>query len=477
MRSFLFSFLLFVLTAGNALSMDFNDPEAPFDPSSLTRPEIRFLQMGLAVKRHYIAILDGLWGPASSKALQRYINRDLEEDRAPTNSDVMLLIVSTVLEFRDLDWAKSTFAGVDLDLLTPKLELIEGSLTDVGAKFRMGDMLVETIVQSPSEMRDAHFYGDVDVDVIYSARKSRLWASVLDVEDVVFLVYSQRRGSRWNTLVMKATREDSGRMFVIFSGLFRGTTLTIAPSERFEKLTDVLLEEFDKTQATDGETALAGEDAGSSTEPGKEKKTDGPRSSGTGFAVNADGYLLTNAHIVEGCRKLEVRGQKASVIDSDENFDLALVHVPDLKPAGVAIFADTPAALNSDITTAGYPLSGFLGGLNITRGTVAARKGLGGSGVNMQITAPLQPGNSGGPAVNASGHVVGVVVAKLNAATFAEATGDIPQNVNFAIRGTIAQLFLHQNGITPHKAEAGELLAPEVIASRLSDFTFLITCF
>lgn len=475
MRSFLFSVVLFFLAVGNALSMDFNDPDRPFDPSSLTRSEIRFLQMGLAVKRHYIAILDGLWGPASRKALQRYINHDLEEDHAPTNSDVMLLIVSTVVEFRRLDWAKSTFTGVDLDLLTPKLQLIEGSETDVGAKFRMGDMLVETIVQSPSQMRDAHFYGDVDVDVIYSARKSRMWASVLDVEDTVFLVYSQKRGSRWNTLVMKATREDSGRMFVIFSGLFRGTTLTIAPSERFDKLTDAFLEEFDKASPSVVETARAGQDDGSGTELGNEKA--GPRSSGSGFAVNANGYLLTNAHVVDGCRELQVRGHKAFVIDSDENFDLALIHVPGLKPAGVAVFADTPAALNSDITTAGYPLSGFLGGLNITRGTVAARKGLGGSGVNMQITAPLQPGNSGGPAVNASGHVVGVVVAKLDATVFAEATGDIPQNVNFAIRGTIAQLFLHQNGITPQKAEDGVSLAPEEIATRLSDYTFLISCF
>ncbi|MHA7772487.1 S1 family peptidase [Roseibium sp. M-1] len=477
MRSFLFSVVLFFVAAGNALSMDFNDPDAPFNPSSLTRQEIRFLQMGLAVKRHYIATLDGLWGPTSRKALQKFINQDLEADHAPTNADVMLLIVSTVVEFRQLGWAKTTFSSVDLDLLTPKLDLVEGSETEAGAKARMGDMLVQSIVQSYTEMQEAHFYDDVDVGVIFSRRKERLWASVLDVEDTVFLVYSQKRGTRWNTIAIQATREDSGRMYVIFSGLFRDTTLTISPSERFDRLTDVFLQEFDRTQPDIGETARPGEDDGSGTAPAREKDKDGPRGTGTGFAVTADGYLLTNAHVVEGCRGLKARGQQAFIVDSDENFDLALIHSPDLKPAGIAVFADTPAALNSDITTAGYPLTGLLGGLNITRGTVASRKGLGGSGINMQITAPLQPGNSGGPAVNASGLVVGVVVSKLNAAVVAEAIGDIPQNVNFAVRGTIAQLFLHQNGITPQKAERGEPLAPEEIASRLSDYTFLISCF
>jgi serine protease Do len=103
-------------------------------------------------------------------------------------------------------------------------------------------------------------------------------------------------------------------------------------------------------------------------------------------------------------------------------------------------------------------------------------KGLGGDGINMQISAPVQPGNSGGPVINGFGQVVGVVVAKLDAAAVAELYDDIPQNVNFAIRGEIAKLFLSQNGVDPIMASAGEVVEPEELAEAASSFTRLITC-
>ncbi len=62
----------------------------------------------------------------------------------------------------------------------------------------------------------------------------------------------------------------------------------------------------------------------------------------------------------------------------------------------------------------------------------------------MQITAPIQPGNSGGPIVNSSGQVVGVVVAKLG---IDAATGNVPQNVNFGIRAQTVQSILSQHGV------------------------------
>ena len=65
----------------------------------------------------------------------------------------------------------------------------------------------------------------------------------------------------------------------------------------------------------------------------------------------------------------------------------------------------------------------------------------------LQISAPVQPGNSGGPLVDLAGRVVGVVTAKLNAVAIADATGDIPQSINFAIRPDTVTTFLDKNGV------------------------------
>jgi serine protease Do len=166
----------------------------------------------------------------------------------------------------------------------------------------------------------------------------------------------------------------------------------------------------------------------------------------------------------------------ATVVAQDENFDLALIRVAAPPPASPSVFAEKPARLNSDVTVIGYPLPEILGGINVTRGAVTSLKGIGGDGVRMQISAPVQPGNSGGPVLNSAGQVVGVVVSKLDAQVVSEAFGDIPQNVNFAIRAEIAKLFLYQNGVEPIEAAEGAPLPPEEIADQAEDFTKLITC-
>ena len=83
-----------------------------------------------------------------------------------------------------------------------------------------------------------------------------------------------------------------------------------------------------------------------------------------------------------------------------------------------------------------------------------ARHGKPGTSRYLQISAPVQPGNSGGPLLDASGHLVGIVTAKLNAAWAARLTGDIPQNVNFALKAEVARTFLDSKGIAYRTARS-----------------------
>ena len=89
----------------------------------------------------------------------------------------------------------------------------------------------------------------------------------------------------------------------------------------------------------------------------------------------------------------------------------------------------------------------------------------------IQISAPVQRGNSGGPVLDGSGHVIGVVVSKLN-----PVLGDLPQNVNFAIKASTAANFLDARSIA-YKSAAGEkeLPIPDIVA-QARDFTVQVLC-
>ena len=81
-------------------------------------------------------------------------------------------------------------------------------------------------------------------------------------------------------------------------------------------------------------------------------------------------------------------------------------------------------------------------GGNLTPGVVSALTGLGNNTNQIQITAPIQPGSSGSPVLNKKGEVVGVVSMKLSDAKMAKATGQIGQNMNFAVSGQTLKSFL-----------------------------------
>ncbi len=202
-------------------------------------------------------------------------------------------------------------------------------------------------------------------------------------------------------------------------------------------------------------------------------------SSGTGFVV-APGRALTNAHVVEDCRGVRVRAPggadlPARVLASDRGRDLALIEVPDGAGPPLSFRRDMNIRRGEGVVTYGFPLAGLLSsGPTLTTGEISALAGLADNQRQFQISAPVQPGNSGGPLLDSGGNVVGVIVSKLNAQRVAQRTGDIPQNVNFAVKGSEALDFLRQNRVEPRfgegsgrpAAEVGEIAHPSVLFMR-----------
>jgi hypothetical protein len=91
-------------------------------------------------------------------------------------------------------------------------------------------------------------------------------------------------------------------------------------------------------------------------------------------------------------------------------------------------------------------------------------------------SAPVQPDNSGGPLLDASGHLVGIVTAKLNALRMARYTGDIAENVNFALKAEVARTFLDSKGIKYQMAPSDKQLSPADVGDIGRQFTVHIQC-
>ena len=177
-------------------------------------------------------------------------------------------------------------------------------------------------------------------------------------------------------------------------------------------------------------------------------------STGTGFFASENGHIVTNAHVVQGCQTVRAsRGGRLRIVSSDTESDLAL-YIASEKPRVFArLRGGRGARAGETVVAVGFPLSGLLSTDPIvTTGTISALSGLRNDRRNIQITAPVQPGNSGGPVLGENGSVVGVVVGKLDAIKIAEVIGDIPQNVNFAVSLGTLQSFLNTNGV-PYKLD------------------------
>ena len=206
-----------------------------------------------------------------------------------------------------------------------------------------------------------------------------------------------------------------------------------------------------------------------------------PRSNGSGFVVGSGGAVVTNHHVVDGCAKVTVsragESHDAGVRATDAAADLALLRASSTVGAAAAFSRSPRASLGEAVTVAGYPLRGLLSSqLNVTSGNVSALAGIGDDAQRLQITAPVQPGNSGGPLLDTAGNVIGVVVSKLDAVRTAELTGDIPQNVNFAIKGALVRGFLDIHGIIYVRRASDVKLAPERLAERARAFTVAVHC-
>jgi len=202
--------------------------------------------------------------------------------------------------------------------------------------------------------------------------------------------------------------------------------------------------------------------------------------SGSGFALK-NGYVVTNYHVIDGATSISIKGVRgdfnksysATVVGSDKSNDLVLLKISDQGFSGFGTIpysiSSSSAEVGEDIFVLGYPLTSTMGDeIKLTTGIISSKTGFQGDVSLYQFSAPIQPGNSGGPLFDKKGNIIGVVSAKHAGA----------ENVGYAIKS----MYLHNltescasSSVIPTSNTVSTLsLTGKVKAEK--NFVFFIEC-
>ncbi|MFD1467815.1 trypsin-like peptidase domain-containing protein [Hymenobacter caeli] len=207
--------------------------------------------------------------------------------------------------------------------------------------------------------------------------------------------------------------------------------------------------------------------------------TNSGKFSGTGFALTADGYLVTSYHVIQGADSLLIEGHDqqryhAETVYADRAHDLAILRIKDKGFDGFGrlpyTFKAGQAELGERVFTLGYPRDDVVYG----EGALSARSGFGGDTAFYQVSIPVNPGNSGGPLLDERGNLIGVVSGRQSDA----------QSAAFATKSSLllrlVDSLAKKQPIEPYRLPRYNHLAgtprPQQI-KKLQDFVFVVKVF
>lgn len=465
------------------------------DPRQMTLSEVWLLQDALIWTGHSVRIKDGGWGRFTQDAARAWRrSRALRASETFTREELALLMRQAMALQAAVGWrvarneATGAWMGYPSRLISPgvaqypmpglvKVEY-RGSGSPVSMVSWRADLSVDDLRQMLTRLATAADAGKVT----YRLDREDRQVLTTDMADGTgrYMRFDRLPGGGWAgySLFMPLQHPDFQRTVVATSADFsveppKGTLTTPAYSGGLPMLGPVIAEVVTgaspppvvasaRPQPPAPYTPPPAYAAPPVTAASSEVQLPPPRteqavSSGTAFAVRKDGTFLTNAHVVEGCTRMALAdGTRLDVVRADAKRDLALLRAPGLAVTEVVRFRRDPTIdLGEGVSLFGFPYYRLTTtSLNLTTGTVSSLTGFNDDPMHFQITAALQPGNSGGPLLDEAGLGIGIAVARLSDRTIMRETGSVPQTMNYAIRGAVVEGFLLENGVLLDKAPA-----------------------
>lgn len=438
--------------------VDETPAQARRSEQQLTREERKDLQIALKAAGYYTSAIDGAFGRGTRRSMAAW---------------------------------QAAFGHEETGVLTTKqrqqlMDQYNAPLISVGMQ-RVGDDNAGIALQIPAgevafshyEPPFAHFpaAGDLGVRVLLISQpgdQATLFGlyDIMQTLEIVPLEGPRERKADSFTIEGRGNGIVSYTQASLKGGEIKGFTL-IWPQGDEDRRARVLAEMQASFTRLDGVLdPAAGADAEQRIDLVSGLQVRKPRLSRSGFFVDSSGAVITTAEAVQGCTRITLNSDfRAELAGTDTASGLALLRPAErLAPMAVAQLRNSSPRLQSEVAVSGYSYEGVLGAPTLTWGKLADLRGLQGESGVARLALAAQPGDAGGPVLDASGAVLGVLSAG------AGGSQQLPDGVSFAADAETIRTLLEQAGIAAQESQEGGALSPNAMTRLASGMTVLVSC-
>jgi len=432
--------------------------EARRSEQRLSRDERKDLQTALKAAGFYSSAIDGAFGRGTRRSMSDWQTaKGFEVTGVLTTAQRQILLDDYNAPLISVGMRRITDAQAGISLEIPGGEVAFNRYEPPFAHYdSSGDLGVRVLLISQRGDKST-LYGLYDI---------------MQTLEIVPLDGPRERKDNSFTLEGRNSRFVSFTQASLKNGEIKGFTL-IWPANDEARRTRVLTAMQESFERADGVlNDAAGADIQQDIDLLSGLEIRKPKMSRSGFFVSSDGVVVTTADVVQGCTRVTLdHGYPAEVLAADSPSGMAILRpTQSLAPMAVAEFSPQSPRLQSEIAVSGFSYEGVLGAPSLTWGKLADVKSLEGDSNVARLALTAQPGDAGGPVVDASGAVLGMLLPQGTQGR------QLPADVSFAANAEAIRSALEAVGVEVQSQPTGASLPNQALVNRATGMTVLVSC-
>ncbi len=446
-------------TALQSTLPDETPAQARRSESALSREQRMDLQVALQAAGFYNSAIDGAFGRGTRASMSDWqAARGFEPTGVLTTAQRQVLMDEYNAPLISVGMARVEDAKAGIALQIPGSEVgfdrYESPFAHYTSKGDLGAQLL--LISQPGDKRT--LFGLYDI---------------LQTLEIVPLDGPRERSSDSFTIEGRNSKTVSFTQASLKNGEIKGFTL-VWPAGDEDRRARVLAAMQSSFTRLDGVLDPAeGGDAVQSVDLVSGLEIRKPKLSRSGFFVDGNGSVLTTSDVVAGCTRITLdHGYEASVAAKNTADGIAVLKpAQPLAPAAVAGLSTASPRLQSEVAVSGFSYEGVLGAPSLTWGKIADVKSLDGNTNVARLELAAQPGDAGGPVLDATGAVLGMLLPQQSGGK------QLPDGVSFAVNAEVIRGALNDAGLSPAAQPASGGSLPNAAMTRLaSGMTVLVSC-